>query len=374
MALLWSNGAATSELELAQATQSLEDVLAFDPRDAETACAKVDFSDRSAATHTPSDRIVPPNPDGVTPIGVFMFVLAVSEIETDTNSFRFEGYGGLIWCDPRLAFDPATYGSDRRLVLGEHVASALQEIWWPGVFLPTQLGIPDRNDELLLIFADGTVRYRGKFYARVTADYDFTYFPMDRQTLRIPIQTNLWSTEQVVFREIQEQIGFNRGFEIQEWSVLNHRTRVEQLTTSRGDRGFARFVLEIEIGRKVGFYLWKVCLPLVIILGVSLSVFWMTGDALAQRQRQAATGVLTLVAFQFVAAETVPRVPYLTLMDAVVLWTFLIAASTLVVNVVNGRRFRKVPELGRKADRTARWVYPTVYAAGVLVILARRLL
>ena len=96
------------------------------------------------------------------------------------------------------------------------------------------------------------------------------------------------------------------------------------------------------------------------------------GEAIALRGISLPAGVLTLVAFQFVAADSLPRVPYLTLMDALILWSFLITASTLVLNVRNKRRFRTEEALGLKADRVCRWAYPLVYFGGLFVIVMRR--
>ena len=67
-------------------------------------------------------------------------------------------------------------------------------------------------------------------------------------------------------------------------------------------------------GRKPGFYLWKVLLPLIVIVALSWSVFWVPDERFAQRSRITATGVLTVVAYQFGFGADRPRIGYLTLM------------------------------------------------------------
>jgi hypothetical protein len=332
------------------------------------ACANVDFGGLPSTPPLPGEaRLTTPNPEGVTPVDVFIFILALSNIETSTNSFRFEGYGGLIWCDPRVAFDRDDAGSDQRIVEGEGVRAALSDIWWPGVFVPLQLGQPELLAERLVIYADGTVHFSGKFSTRVVADYDFTDFPLDRQTLRIPIQARLWQTDKLVLQPAHERVGFNEGFRIPEWDFRGFRAEVETLPSSGGG-SFSQFVLEIEIGRRVGFYLWKILLPILIIVSISWASFWQTRDALAQRQRLVSTSLLTAVAYQFVAASNIPRVSYLTLMDAAMLWTFLTIAVTMVLNVRSSRLFRSDQEAALRMDRRWRWLYPLVYLVGLLVI------
>lgn len=101
---------------------------------------------------------------------------------------------------------------------------------------------------------------------------------------------------------------------------------------------------------------------------VSWSVFWMTRDVLAQRQRQASTALLTIVAFQFVAAGFLPRVPYLTLMDAIILWSFCVIALTLPLNVRSIRGMRQEAAIGLRRDRRWRVLYPAVYLGGLALI------
>lgn len=349
---------------------TLYDVLAADARDSPSGCPSVEFDDSLSPVPSAS-AATPPNPAGVTPVDLSMFVLAIDEIDTRTNSFRFEAYATLVWCDPRVGFDPAEAGTDRRVRFADKAMEQLGSMWWPGVFQPAQLGEPELSNQQLVVHADGTVRVSVKINSRVIARYDFSDFPLDHQTLRIVVQPSLLREDQLGLRANERLTGFDQGFEIPEWKVLGAATRMDRAPTADGSDGFRRVVFEIEIGRKVGFYVWKIGLPLLLIVGVSWSVFWMTRDVLAQRQRQAATGLLTLVAYQFVAFSDVPRVSYLTLLDTLFLWSFVVVASTLALNVVNIRRFREDPARGLRADRRWRWLYPSIYLAGIAVILLR---
>ncbi len=340
---------------------TLEDVLSFDPRGAEAACGNVEHGTKQPRS---SAATVPPNPDGPTPVDIFLFVLAIDSIDTRTNSFRFEGYGGLIWCDPRQAFDAQAAGADFINIDGEQALRRVDQMWFPGILLPSQLGVPERTNQLLVIFSDGTVRFSVKFNTRMMARYDFARFPLDHQRLEISLQTSRWDVDETTIREATGQVGIDRYFDIPEWEVVNQRTRTER------NEGFNRFVMELEIGRRVGFYLWKILLPLFIITCVAWSTFWMTRDVLAQRQRQSGTAILTVVAFQFIAVVDLPRVAYLTLMDGVILWTYVCIGTTLLTNIVNKRRFRQSEELGLKADRQGRIAFPIVYVAGILLLFA----
>ena len=127
-ALLWSAGlhAATTPEATRGDELTLDDVLTSDPRDSVSACRNVDYGDT-----VPSGRpaSLSPNPGGATTVEISLFIIAIDQIETDTNSFRFEGYGGLVWCDPRLRFDAAEEGSEFRVFSEDNALTQFERIW-----------------------------------------------------------------------------------------------------------------------------------------------------------------------------------------------------------------------------------------------------
>ena len=143
---------------------------------------------------------------------------------------------------------------------------------------------------------------------------------------------------------------------------------VSETAVMRSNTPVSRYTLEIEIARKSGFYLWKVFLPLVVIVALSWSVFWMTGERFSARSRISATGVLTIVAYQFVFAENLPRVGYLTLLDQVMIGSFGLLAVTVLESLLVDRANRDDPAKAIRIDHTSRWLFPAVYAAMLAAI------
>lgn len=351
---------------------SLPDLLDADPGRSPASCAGVDFAASSPGGRPPTDVGTaagpgggwsPPNPDGPTPVDVILFVLAVDRIEALTNSFHFEGYGGFVWCDPRQAS-----GETRRFVGTEATRAFLRSTWGPALLFPTQLGVTETSNEQLVAFPDGTVRLSAKFNARLTASYDFRRFPVDRQTLSIPIQSSLYPSGELVFLARSQNVGFDPAFEIPEWRILDQRRTAGTVATRDGESRYSVFLLEIDIGRKLGFYFWKVLLPVFLIVAVAWSDLWLTREPLGQRQRHAATVLLTIVAFQFVAAGDLPRVSTLTLMDGIMLWSFGAVGVTMITNVRSARLYREDPDSALRYDRRWRWLYPSLYFGGLGLI------
>jgi hypothetical protein len=109
-------------------------------------------------------------------------------------------------------------------------------------------------------------------------------------------------------------------------------------------------------------------LPIFIIVGLSWSVFWMTEEPLAGRSRITATGVLTIVAYQFAIASDLPRIAYLTFLDKLMLLSFGLLSLTLIQSMIVARFQQSDMERARRIDRASRWIFPASYAALVSLL------
>jgi cadmium resistance protein CadD (predicted permease) len=82
----------------------------------------------------------------------------------------------------------------------------------------------------------------------------------------------------------------------------------------------------------------------------------------------AVTAMLTLIAFRFAVDRDIPKLPYLTRLDAFILAsTFLVLFSLIEVMVTNKLANRKRVELAQTIDRYSRMVFPSVF--GILMVV-----
>jgi hypothetical protein len=127
----------------------------------------------------------------------------------------------------------------------------------------------------------------------------------------------------------------------------------------------------LKVDRESGFYVWKILVPLVLLVAISWSVFWMSGESLAARIGILFTGILAVVAYQFVINAVLPKVTYFTLWDTLLLLlSFVLMALTVAVNVVQAvLRIRGRAERANEIDATARVAFPVTYVAGLAVFL-----
>jgi len=346
---------------------------AGDPAEAESpaACSQVDYeAPTSAAMREANGSTLtePPNPDGPTIVGVGFFVSDIRGIDPVRDEFQFRGYVRVLWCDPRLAFDPELEGQNKRVFTGDRVNEELKRIWFPSGYPVNKVDEISFSERVLQIRHDGTVEQSINISVLLATHYDLRRFPLDRQTLELQVESYLWNRGQLRFIHDETISGFREGISIPEWNIEAVNGHVNEIAVMRSDTPFSRYILEIEIARKPGFYVWKVFLPLVVIVALSWSVFWMTDERFSGRSRISSTGVLTIVAYQFVFADNMPRVGYLTLLDQVMIGSFGLLAVTVVESLFVDRANKQDPAKAIRIDHTSRWLFPTVYAAMLATI------
>ena len=133
--------------------------------------------------------------------------------------------------------------------------------------------------------------------------------------------------------------------------------------------------MEIEVTRRYGFYIWKMLVPLALIVGISWSVFWMVSDGLAARMGVSFTGILVVIAYQFLITTDLPKIAQITFMDSVIGFSFVLMILTIVESIsANTLDLRGKRTLAAKVDRVCRWAFPLAYAAGLATLVGVYLL
>ena len=313
-------------------------------------------------------KLAPPASPTVLSVG--FEILELTDVDIVRGRFSFESWVVFQWCDPRLAFDPAQGEAPERILRGEAALLHMDTSWQPD--LNTTNGTVEVTKRILRIARDGTVRLEGLFNADLSAAYDLRRFPLDYQILPIRVESFTWNADHIVFRPIEGRITISDAITLAEWDVTGIGARVEAVAAARDVTPFSRITIDVRIDREYGFYVLKVAVPLAIIVMLSWAIFWMTEESFASRTRASSTGVLTVVAYQFAIASSLPKVPYLTLLDKLMVVSFTLIASTVAQSFVVSRAAARNPAHGQRIDAISRWLFPLVYVVAIAVVLVTR--
>ena len=138
-----------------------------------------------------------------------------------------------------------------------------------------------------------------------------------------------------------------------------------------GQRVCAAFVLTLDVKRQSFFMMRLVVIPLIVIVVLSWSVFWMERSSLGDRMSVSFVGILTAVAYQLMVSGIMPQISYLTWMNAFLGVSLLIMCATVIVNLVVGACDQGGDgERGDVIDRRCRWMFPLLYSGLIVLVTA----
>lgn len=280
----------------------------------------------SAVTEAANPLLNPPVSDGYRlPVGIAMRVINLSDVDEVGQRFKMVGYLTAHWKDPRLAFTPQaswekfrTYSSD--------------QVWHPRFDFVNGIVPHSAYDVTIRVFPDGTVRYSERSSAELSNTYRLRTFPFDKQTLEILIHPTV--ADDALVTLIPEGVGAMsaepRVYDsLAQWEITGMDAVVERVPGAGGDSiGEVRFT--ISIARHFNFYIWKVFLPLLLMVVLSWTVFWIDPTELSSQVQISVTTILTVIAFAFAIQANLPKVPYLTFIDVFFLICYLFVFATAI--------------------------------------------
>jgi Neurotransmitter-gated ion-channel ligand binding domain/Neurotransmitter-gated ion-channel transmembrane region len=305
-------------------------------------------------------KSLPPNNHIEVSVGAYL--IDFEEITEETLTYTVSAYVTATWHDPRLL-----KGSAPDL---DRAAVTVDQIWWPNLEFANEHEPRQTTNSQITIDDDGRVKYEERFTAKLAAELDLRRFPFDSQTLPLSIESFRYDRSALVLTPIQgHELVSPRAF-LAEWHILGASQRMEIDDYNPERRPYSRYNFEIRVQRKAGFYLWNICLPLLLIAVLAWSVFWIAPEDISTRTGISITALLTAIAFSLVIADSRPRVSYITFMDAVFLSAyaviFLAAAGSVFGHVLIRRSGS--PDQAEAMSRICLWAFPLVFLLSNLVI------
>ena len=82
-------------------------------------------------------------------------------------------------------------------------------------------------------------------------------------------------------------------------------------------------VIEIEIKRNYEQYIFKIIIPVFLILSCSMVCIWIPTKEFETRLTTSMVALLSLIAYNFVFADDVPKLNYLTALDEYILLSYI---------------------------------------------------
>ena len=112
---------------------------------------------------------------------------------------------------------------------------------------------------------------------------------------------------------------------IQGWNVVNSKINQRVHFDPKWSQYFDGVEITLDIERESAYYIFKIILPIILILVVCWSSIWITPREIESRLTITIVCLLSLIAYNFVIDEELPKLEYLTVMDWIVLTSYVYA-------------------------------------------------
>lgn len=225
------------------------------------------------------------------------------------------------------------------------------------------------------IYSDGNVGTRLRDSAFFAADFDFSRFPFDNQILQFELWSEYPSTlvqlipdpiamplyKETLYSDDSSSIQVP-GWKIKEVDYYNYDYVDNDALPYQG------FYVDIYIERQSSYYLFKIILPIIFILAISWSVFWVRGSQLEAKVNVTIVCLLSLIAYNFIIDDELPKLSYLTFLDCFILISYFYTGIATILCVYSFVRKLKSGRDLSIVDRYAQFVGPISYF-GILFIL-----
>jgi hypothetical protein len=305
---------------------------------------------------------------GSTEISVGMWIADISSIDSAQQTLTAEVAVVLRWKDPRLIHS------------GNGVVRyPLEQIWHPRVGIVNETNSVNRKmPDAVEVDPNGMVTYRQLYIGAFTQPLRLRSFPFDRQTFHIELVAVRYGANEIQFVPDQDWIGHGLkhaggiapSITLPDWTIENWNTKSLGYALAPGFE-YSGYAFEFTATRNVSHYILKVMFPLVLIVIMSWAVFWLDPIHSSAQISIAITSMLTLIAYRFATDNQLPRLPYMTRLDAFILMgTALIFFSLIEVITTTILETNHRARLAKTIDRYCQLIFPAIFATATFAIFA----
>lgn len=294
-----------------------------------------------------------PDPEGVpTVILTGVRVIDIREINDVDQTITIDLAIRRMWQDDRLA------GL-------EGCKLDVASVWFPELVLLNSGRLFERWPETVTIGPGGAVTYLQRISGTLASYHALRDFPFDSQAIDLSFILLDYEPEEALIELDAEFVGIYDILNISDWRIKGVAAQIDNgFVADAFDEVRTKLDLTIEAERIRAFYVWKIILPISLIVFMSWSVFWIDPAQYGPQIGLSATSMLTIIAFIFAATNMLPPLGYFTLMDFFIggatIFVFLALLVSLTTTYLNTIQFR---ESAKILDKACRFVFPLAYAA-----------
>ena len=207
----------------------------------------------------------------------------------------------------------------------------------------------------------------------IYSDMDLRRFPFDNQRLKITYKVRQDREAPIFLYQsvFDDKANSARSSHLndEEWFFGKFETGYDYYYEPEWGTELPQYFVALNIERKQAYYLFKIMLPIVFLLILSCSIFWISPTQLESRVTVSIVVLLSLIAYNFVIDADIPKLGYLTFLDNFVLVSYLFAGIPTIQTVIsNNLVSRHDQTFAKKIDNFSKVLFPVLYLSTIVII------
>ena len=292
-------------------------------------------------------------------VTVGFYPVNIYGVDAATSTFMYDGY---IWLRWRGEADPT---ETLEFVNAVDKSSLSKEF-----LLEAPKRMPDGSKYQIM-------RVESQFFR----PFSLSRFPLDQHALSITLEDSLRGVDELVYEIDKDDTALSQALSISGWKLQgwSYRKLANDYGSTFGDKSsaqaskFAQLSFSLNIARPESYFIWKLLLPLVIVLCGAWIALLLNPVLTETRAALPASALLTTVFLQQSYTATLPETGGLVLLDKIYVIAYVLIVVTLGRVIIKSRAVEQMneAEIGalRKRDALALAVQVIIFAAGTAAIV-----
>ena len=194
------------------------------------------------------------------------------------------------------------------------------------------------------------------FNGKVHQAFDLISFPFDKQNLHLtffvsdiildPTSQKLVPFDIILDEYFEEEV--SRFVEDEAINQSNPEWKFKDHYETYGDIWNPFYKIKnitisqtFEVERNYLYYIYKLIFPVIFLVLISFSVYWINVKDLESRVTVSIVCLLSLIAYNFVIDEDLPKIGYLTLLDKIILISYVFAGMPTIQSIMGKYYYEK---------------------------------
>ena len=237
----------------------------------------------------------------------------------------------------------------------------------------------DNNDFFWMVDFDKSMRFE------IVNTNEFLKFPFDKTNAYIDfeyidlIQEDIVDGYEITFNDEYgenkktqkewNEFNINEGSGMYEFKIVDHQIFADPKVFLNGDE-YANYEYSFIFKRNSGYYLLKVVLPVMFLVFLSFSVFWIRNHEIEAKLNVSIVCLLALIAYNFAVNSDIPKINSLTVLDSFILISYLFSGLSTFVAIYSYYDYRRDNLSGdfNPVDKKLRKIAPITYISSVAIV------